>query len=137
MAGFGVENQTTAEARLPWLLQTPAAVRFVSYEPALGPVDFSPYLDEHGWPMAGSHRGLDWIIAGGERGPAARPCDLAWLRSVVQQCQTADVACFIKQLGSHAYEAARRVWLRHQAGADPAAWPAELRCQQFPKGPQG
>ena len=108
--GVSVENQATADERIPWLLKTPAALRFVSYEPALGPVDFTkvclsdgdflgPYLHSLGLDTC-----LDWIICGGESGSRARPCNLAWLRSVVKQCQAAGVACFVKQLGSKPYE---------------------------------
>ncbi len=131
--GVSIENQDTVDARIPWLLQTPAAVRFVSYEPALAAVDLVPYLDEHGWTTAGAHRGLDWVICGGESGPQARPCDLAWLRSVVQQCQAAGVACWVKQLGSRPCDGSRRVLAHHNAGADPAEWPEDLRVQQWPE----
>src|SRR3990167_3694397 len=70
--GVSVEDQTTADERIPLLMQTPAAVRWVSYEPALGPVDFNNYLPPDlnaftDW------KGLDWIVAGGESGPGARP----------------------------------------------------------------
>jgi len=68
--GASVEDQTTADERIPLLLQTPAAIRWVSYEPALGPVDFSSWLAD----------GLDWIVVGGESGPGARRFDLAWAR---------------------------------------------------------
>jgi protein gp37 len=106
--GTSVEDQATAEARIPWLLQTLAAVRFVSYEPALGPVDFRPWLGEDLDTTAGqclpaelwSARGLDWVICGGESGPKARPCRTRWLRQVVRQCAVADIPCFVKQVGS-------------------------------------
>jgi protein gp37 len=71
------------------LLFSPAALRFVNYERALGPVDFSRYL---------SH--LDWLIVSGESGDDARPFDLAWARSVITQCRSAGVAPFVKQLGA-------------------------------------
>jgi protein gp37 len=87
--GVSVENQSTAEERVPLLLDTPAAVRFVSAEPMLDAIDLSPWL-----------RGLDWVIVGGESGPGARPCHVHWIRSVVQQCRAAHVRCFVKQLGS-------------------------------------
>ena len=44
---------------------------------------------------------LDWVIVGGESGPSARPCDVAWIRSIIEQCREAGVACFVKQLGSN------------------------------------
>jgi len=71
--GVSVEDQKTADERIPLLLQTPAAVRFVSYEPALGPVDWRQIPH------------LDWVIVGGESGPGARPFDIAWARNTIAQ----------------------------------------------------
>ena len=105
--GVSVEDQETADERIPLLLQTPAAVRFVSYEPALGPVTFTgissvpacfnPFLE-------GRYPRLDWVIVGGESGPKARPFDITWARSTVEQCRGAGVPVFIKQLGARPYE---------------------------------
>lgn len=95
--GVSVENQATADERIPLLLQTPAGVRFLSVEPLLGPVNlmgrgrYLAHVGEHG---------IGWVIIGGESGPGARPCDLAWIRSVVAQCKAAGVPVFVKQLGS-------------------------------------
>ena len=130
--GASVVNQEEADRDIPKLLATPAVKRFVSYEPALGPVDFSRYMWPVHWSwdakyktpeearaagayaeqkrqaLLGAHvRLLDWIIVGGEssQGSAkARPFDLAWARSTVAQCKAAGVACFVKQLGSAPYE---------------------------------
>lgn len=79
----------------------PARVRFVSAEPLLGPLDFvSPV--KHGDRMYdGVIRSLDWIIVGGESGPNCRPMDLAWARSLRDQCAGYRVAFFLKQLGGH------------------------------------
>ncbi len=115
--GVSVEDQATADERIPLLLQTPAAVRFVSYEPALGPVDFEQLregtfnaLDGIDFEAIGDIRDagiwkgqpaqLDWLIVGGESGPGARPFDLAWARSAVAQCKAAGVPVFVKQLGA-------------------------------------
>ena len=86
-----VENQATADDRIPHLLRCPAAVRGVSYEPALGAVDFSRWL---------LRPGLDWIIAGGESGPGARPPHPRWFRDARDQAQAAGVAYFFKQWGA-------------------------------------
>jgi protein gp37 len=98
--GVSVEDSATADERIPLLLQTPAAVRFVSYEPALGPVNFALYLPKvergRGGPIRGSG-GLDWLIIGGESGPGARPMDLAWLSPAISQCREAGVPVFVKQ----------------------------------------
>lgn len=101
--GVSVEDQRTADERIPLLLQTPAAVRFVSYEPALEGVDFTPYL--YGWhsdprPVE-LDPGIDWIIMGGESGPGARPMHPDWARSVRDQCQVAGVPFFFKQWGEY------------------------------------
>ena len=81
----------------------------------------------------------DLIIVGGESGPKARPCNIAWLRSVAQQCQAVGVACWVKQVGANAYEVsefdrAYPLKTKHKAGADPAEWPSDLQVQQMPEG---
>lgn len=107
--GVSVEDQATADTRIPILLQTPAAVRFVSYEPALGPIDLSdvdgcdvmsPNNDPF-WEGVGRPYHLDWVIAGGESGPNARPSHPDWFRSVRDQCQEAGVPFFFKQWGEY------------------------------------
>lgn len=106
--GVSIENQETADERIPLLLQTPAAIRFISYEPALGPVvmpeewlmpAFSADDDRYHHPGG---RGLDWVIAGGESGPGARPMHPDWVRSIRDQCQAAGVPFFFKQWGEWA-----------------------------------
>ncbi len=157
--GVSVEDQKTADARIPLLLDTPAAVRFVSYEPALGPIDFgyrgcgAVLVDGSGdrmQPQAHAPNRVDWIIVGGESGARARPFDVAWARSTIEQCRAAGVACFVKQLGHTSYvrgadlpiprvggpvelDRERHTW-RHSKGGDPAEWPEDLRVRQFPGG---
>jgi len=108
--GTSVENQHWADVRIPELLATPAAVRFLSCEPLLGPLDLRPWLTRvptsgDGWRLTGGTAlaiadiVLDWVIVGGESGPGARPFDLAWARSLVSQCRAAGVAVFYKQGG--------------------------------------
>jgi protein gp37 len=108
--GVSVEDQATADERIPLLLQTPAAVRFVSYEPALTEIDIERWLyktcrkyDPEIQICDGPNcpgRGVDWVIVGGESGPGARPLEIEWVRSTVRQCRAANVACFVKQLGA-------------------------------------
>lgn len=93
--GTSVEDQNRADLRIPALLDTPAAVRFLSCEPLLGPVDIINGLGD-GWLT-----GLDWIIAGGESGPGARPMRADWARSLRDQADVAGVAFHFKQWGSH------------------------------------
>jgi protein gp37 len=98
--GVSIENQETADERIAILLDTPAAHRFVSAEPLLGPVDLQ-YAAFNGADSLQKMAGLDWVIVGGESGPRARPCDLEWIRSIVRQCRAAVVPIFTKQLGSY------------------------------------
>ena len=93
--GVSVENQATADERIPLLLKTPAAVRFISYEPALGPLGLA-ILFPH---VYGMRNDRFWVIAGGESGPGARPSHPDWFRSLRDQCQAANVPYFFKQWG--------------------------------------
>lgn len=110
--GVTVENQAMADARIPLLLDTPAAKRFVSCEPLLGPVDIGWALSSNPLDIAAGFlrrgnfapgletlRRLDWVIAGGESGPKARPSHPDWFRSLRDQCAAAGVAFMLKQLG--------------------------------------
>ena len=99
--GVSVEDQQRADERIPLLLETPAAVRFISAEPLLGPVDLTCQWDH---PAMTAIEKLDWVIVGGESGPGARPFDLAWARSIVEQCKAAGVPVFVKQLGASAID---------------------------------
>jgi len=96
--GVSIEDQETADERIPLLLQTPAAVRFISYEPALGPISL---LNTDGdGPRGGIRGALHWGIYGGESGPGARPNDVAWARRFVADCRVCGIAPFVKQLGT-------------------------------------
>lgn len=114
--GVSVEDQTRADERIPYLLATPAAVRFISAEPLLGPVDLTQFTPAHSLSWAAStHKGtdgierddlfgrpvegLDWVIVGGESGHGARPMHRAWAQSLRDQCAAADVPFFFKQWG--------------------------------------
>lgn len=111
--GVSIEDQATADERIPILLDTPAAVRWVSAEPLLEPValrgmqcggcgytarDKREQLDHRLCKQATPI--LDWIVTGGESGPQARPCEVSWIRSIVKQCKAAAVPAFVKQLGA-------------------------------------
>ena len=95
--GVSVEDQKTADERIPLLLQTPAAVRWISAEPMLGPIDLHriPFGTSNGsrFPL------LDWVVTGGESGPGARPMHPDWARSLRDQCVAAGVPFFFKQWG--------------------------------------
>lgn len=146
--GTSIENQPTADERTQRLKESPATLRFLSCEPLLASVRI---------PLAG----IDWVIVGGESGGDARPCDITWIRSIVDQCARAGVPCFVKQFGAHVTapndEVAEwldecavclddvdiagmrlpgdsvRVHLNHRRGGEPDEWPRELRIRQFPR----
>jgi protein gp37 len=152
--GATVENQEQADKRIPELLKIPAKVRFLSVEPLLEPIALQCALPSS--LSDADEQFVDWCIVGGESGPKARPCAVEWIRSIVQQCVTHNVPCFVKQLGSntfadrddlntnpktvshtlHPFDRSKTaVFYRwnHPKGGDPSEWPADLRCQEFPK----
>lgn len=153
--GVSVENQETADARIPLLLKTPAALRFASYEPALGPVN------------PDSFAGLDWVIFGGESGPGARPTNIRNALRLVRDRQDVAAAVtwklFMKQLGArpwdsngaavdHLFEPCghececctecpskrdrfdhpQLLRLKDRKGGDMAEWPEWARVREFP-----
>lgn len=141
--GVSVEDQRTADERIPVLLTLPAAVRWVSYEPALGPVRFDRVESDDGeaWvnPLTGRWSGndtpwprIDWIVVGGESGRGARPFDLAWARSTIAQCRAAETACFFKQAGSNPMLDGASVRLLDRKGGDLAELPADLHVREWP-----
>jgi protein gp37 len=107
--GTSVENQRWADIRIPKLLETPAAVRFLSCEPLLGPVELPTSAM---YPITVGEEsiepGLGWVIAGGESGPGARPMNPDWVRSLRDQCTSADVPFFFKQWGGRTPKAGGR-----------------------------
>lgn len=120
--GVTVENQQRADERIPILLDTPAAVRFVSIEPMLGQVDLTdiemlstPTMresidalsDDEGWVKGENAEFLDWVIVGGENGPGARPMQPEWALGVWRQCKAAGVSFFFKSMGSAPH---KKVW---------------------------
>lgn len=110
--GVSVESRDQLD-RIDALGDTPAHVRFVSFEPLLGPI--------HNVDLTG----IDWIIIGGESGPGARRCSVVWFRDLVRRARAARVPVFVKQLGSYGW--------RHPAGADPSEWPEDLRVREWPE----
>lgn len=121
--GVSVEHQEAADERIPELLATPAAVRFLSCEPLLGPVfleDAMPFTTE-GIPL---NELLHWVIIGGESGPGARAMLRAWAAALVEQCADAGIATWMKQLG---------VFLGGREHDNIDTFPQDLRVREFPR----
>jgi len=172
--GVSVENQATADERIPHLLRCPAAVRWVSMEPLLEAVNLRPTwlrrsgvcacaralaktgdesaepeyrkhpaCSECGRPWLRWREPLSWIVVGGESGPRARPCDLAWIRSIRDQCRAAGVPVFVKQLGAFPVADGTPAPPDLPPGdfrpcypgawADPHFWPEDLRVREWPE----
>ncbi|MEM6265924.1 MAG: phage Gp37/Gp68 family protein [Pseudomonadota bacterium] len=111
--GVSAENQRWLMQRACDLVETPAAVRWLSYEPALGPLDIEPFVLpasqwSAGWlvnyPFNYPQSQIDWVVCGGESGPKARPMQPAWARSLRDQCAAAGVPFFFKQWGEWAFD---------------------------------
>lgn len=135
--GVSVEDQETADERILFLLRTPAAVRFVSAEPLLGPVNLrqiAPFDDF--WTDAldtpDPSFKLNWVIVGGESGPGARPCEPTWIGDLVEQCSETGCACFVKQMGTWHAARSRDIGYKHPKGGDPSEWAEHLRVQEYP-----
>ena len=157
--GVSVENQQRAEERVFWLRKIPSSLRWISYEPALGPIfwegilrDWCPEccrLHKPGWhdcptpECDGRPRGINWVVIGGESGPGSRPFDLAWARNTITQCKAAGVPVFMKQMGRYPEETViaprdghqwqRRVVLADRKGSDPSEWPEWARVREYPR----
>lgn len=121
--GTSVESDDFTR-RADALRATPAAVRFISAEPLLGPL---PSLDL---------TGIDWLIAGGESGPGSRPLDLAWVRELLACCRESGTAPFVKQLGTVWATAAvvggQSLAKTDKKGGDWRYWPTDLRIREYP-----
>lgn len=142
--GVSAERQKEANERIPWLMKTPAAIRFVSCEPLLGSIELDDLVTEQ------DHGGeehinalhcevgieddedfqgvtLDWVIVGGESGRGARDCQSAWVQHVVDQCRCHQVPVFVKQLGSKS-----DLRLKDKKGGDIFEFPESLRIREWP-----
>ena len=139
--GVSVEDHKTWDYRTAILEQVPAAFRFVSLEPQLGPVDVGPVL---------SRGNIHWLIQGGESGPGARPFDVQWARDTKAQCKATGTAYFLKQFGARPYEKTpSNEWnytgnpmendddwfisLQDRKGGEIEEWPKDFRVREFPK----
>jgi protein gp37 len=172
--GTSVENQKYADFRIPELIKCPAAIRFLSCEPLLAKIDLTRLGGDcsgctdpksEGTHQLGTTQHpacpslIHWVIIGGESGPKARPAEIAWVRSLIEQCQAANVATFVKQLGAipsmmesewrslnptpllsankrdRVRNGAVVLALKHSHGGDIEEWPTDLRVREFPTPP--
>lgn len=142
--GVSVENQEAARDRIPLLMNTPAAVRFLSCEPLLGELKLDQWLNCYwtgtNWCRTVATRlvSLSWVIVGGESGPGARPCRVEWVRDIVAQCKADGTPVFVKQLGSgpeagDGVDVRQTLALRSKKGGDMTEWPNDLQIREFPK----
>ncbi len=152
---YSASNQETLEAGIGELLKCRDLVRWlgISAEPLLGPINFIRVLIEHKLSLPEpktwrredfvSPPWLDSIIVGGESGPGARPCNIEWIRSIVEQCRDAGVACFVKQLGANAVQfddggidgnemADCPYQTEHAKGGDITEFPEGLKIRELP-----
>jgi protein gp37 len=127
--GVSVETPRMAAKRIPVLLRVPACRHYVAAEPLLARLDLSPWMDA-----------LDWVLVSGEGGPDARPCDVAWVRALVDQAKAAGKPIFVKQLGT----ATNVPGATHEHGHLPLdtrtrrasemeEWPEAVRVREMPE----
>lgn len=121
-AGTSVTNQKTT-SRIKHLLRVGNCdtIRFLSVEPQFEEVDLSLWLTK-----------LDWVIQGGESGARARAFDLAWTASLLHQCESHQVAYFLKQLGAFPIQKAKQLELNDGHGGDWDEWPESIKVRQLP-----
>jgi protein gp37 len=101
--GTSVENQPAADERIPELMKTPAAIRFLSIEPLLGATTIKPVIERE---LRNGGGRIHWVIVGGESGPGARPMHPSWARQIRDECAVLGIDFFFKQVGSWAWRSA-------------------------------
>ncbi|WP_263418697.1 DUF5131 family protein [Terriglobus albidus] len=177
--GVSVENQHYANLRIPDLLRTPAAVRFISAEPLIEQINLdeielpsqynltitvpgtiSALTRDHEDRFYQAPSSLDWVIVGGESGVGARPFNVEWAYRIVQQCKSAGVPVFVKQMGAKPYQThgekpyglwsgirtkpvrledrlCHTIGLKHRKGGLMSEWPEAFRVRQMPEVARG
>jgi len=134
--GVSVENQKTANQRLPFVIQTPASVRWISIEPMLDFVGLDIWLQQWNGKfenyfipkttydlLKNTKERIDWVVVGCESGNKRRECKLEWIESIVEQCKSAGVPVFVKQ-----------IQLDGKVIKDINLFPSHLRIREYPKG---
>ena len=125
--GVSAENQEYYDLRVGLLRQIPAAVHWVSYEPALGPLERLELDGDVFWAP-------DWLVIGGEsqQGNPARQFQIEWAESAISLCRKTACSPFMKQVGANATYRYHHFLTDDKAGADPSEWPESIRVRQFP-----
>jgi len=129
--GTSVEDQQTADSRIPHLLDCPAAVRFLSCEPLLGAINLRLF-------STGGLLNTHLVIVGGESGPCARQCHVDWIRSIINQCKNTNVPVFVKQLGANPVLGfdggiSLKDLIKDRKGGNPEEWSNDLRVREMPE----
>jgi protein gp37 len=134
--GVSVEDQATADERIPLLLKAQAAVCWISAEPLLGPIKL--FGETYDWTENGPDTKkacVNWCVIGGESGPGARSMELEWANELIQQCDQSGVAVFMKQLGAKPIGPAELPWpITNRKGDIMEDWPQALRVREWPEG---
>lgn len=125
-----IEDQPTADYRIPILLDTPAAVRGVSAEPLLEAIDFRAWFAGFSIDVPD----LNWVIVGGESGANVRPCNEEHIRSIVKQCKRYGVKVFVKQMGKESYyKGVKQTNYSDSKGGDIEEFPTDLQIREYPE----
>ena len=124
--GVSVEDDRVLD-RIARLQQTGAKVKFLSLEPLIGPISLQKNINTGLDPLAG----IDWVIVGGESGTQARIMEASWAEDLVEQCQSANIPCFVKQMGT---AWAKREGSKSWKGDNFSEFPAALQVREYPTG---
>lgn len=123
--GVSVENQKAADERIPLLLQTPAAIRWLSIEPMLEKISFrwmQPISREHSTGHLDILKNISWVVVGCESGYNRRECKIEWVEGIVEQCKEANIPVFVKQLQ-----------INYKVVKDINLFPKHLQIREYPK----
>ena len=118
--GASIEDKKTADERIPVLLQIPAKVRWLSVEPMLEGINLGNYLYQVRERFY--IKGVDWVVVGAESGPKRRECKIKWIESIIEQCRSANVPVFVKQ-----------IHLNGKLEKDITKFPKHLQIREYPK----
>lgn len=124
--GTTTESQRRFDERVPILTATPAALRFLSMEPLIGPIEVKALINPA---TTKSAHQIDWAIVGGESGPGSRQLKIDWVKDIVKKCKASGVDVFVKQMGTN-NDLGKR--LTDRKGTVPTDWPTQVRIRQVP-----